>query len=67
VNVPTVTPEVAANFRGKWLYKGQIAVAIDNVSVAFATDFANYILQAVFSQYTAEQEAAKKKLVIADK
>jgi len=66
MNIPKITPDHAAAFRGQWLYHGKIAVAIDEVTLAFAADFAQTVLNTVFSQYQMEQEAAKKKLVTAN-
>ena len=65
MNVPKISPAHAAEFRGQWLFNGKIAVALDEVTLAFAADFANAVLQTVFSQYLSEQEAKKKQLVVA--
>jgi hypothetical protein len=66
MQIPRITEEHAASFRGQWLYNGKIAVAIDDVSLQFASDFANVVLNTVFGQYMAEQEAQAKKLVVAE-
>jgi hypothetical protein len=44
MSIPTIEMEHAAKFRGTWLYNGKIAVAIDEVTLQFARDFANFVL-----------------------
>lgn len=65
MNIPKIGREHAKQYSGEWLFHGKIAVALDDCTFDFAADFANAILQTVFAQVIAEQEAAKKALVVA--
>jgi hypothetical protein len=65
MQIPKITDEHAAAFRGQWLYNGKIAVALDEVTIQFARDFAQTVLNTVFQQLIAEEEAKKKALVVA--
>ena len=65
MNIPRITRDMARQFSGEFLFNGKVAVVMDDVSFQFAAEFAQAVLNTVFQQYMAEQEARKKALVVA--
>ena len=71
MQIPQVTPELAGEFfrcanEGQpWTYNDIAIIGLEKWHTQFASDFANDVIRQIFRRLIAEQEAAKKKLVIA--
>jgi len=66
MQIPQVTTDDAKGYADAWNKARPIAVIFDTHDIALAADFANFAVQRVFAAIIAQQEAAAKKLVIAD-
>lgn len=65
--IKVATKEMAANFAKQWTHKG-VAIFMDETHYQFAADFTNVIITSFIEQKQREaREAAKPKVVLADK
>jgi hypothetical protein len=66
IQIPQVDASSAKQFAEAWNRARPVSVIFDQHDLAFAADFANTVVQQIFAGILAQQEAEKKKLVIAE-